>query len=315
LIYANLDLVGAYLLDLLLGDPQDWPHPVRIMGRGIVRAEKILWHGGKGDRWWGLVLWLLVVFPAYLIPWLLIQVLYNYFSLAAIIVSIMLVYWCLAVKDLAVEADRVKQALAEGDLEKARGCLALIVGRDTKGLEPEGIIRATVETVAENITDGIISPLFYALLGGAPLAMAYKAINTLDSMVGYKSEKYRDFGYFSAKADDVVNYIPARLSACFIALACLVLRRNPLSALITAIRDGGKHPSPNAGFSEAAVAGALDLRLGGPNYYYGMLVEKPYLGRHNNNPTIHNITEVIAIMHMTALLAVVTAFLFGLFWA
>ncbi|OGW17115.1 MAG: cobalamin biosynthesis protein CobD [Nitrospinae bacterium RIFCSPLOWO2_12_FULL_45_22] len=311
-MYPNLALTLAYLLDLILGDPRGWPHPVKIMGRGIGRAEKLLWHGGKGDRWWGLVLWLLIVLPAYFIPWWLIQMVYNYSSLGAIMVSIILIYWCLSVKGLAVEAGRVRQALEGGDLEKAKGYLALIVGRDPKRLEQEEIIRATVETVAENITDGIISPLFYAFIGGAPLAMAYKAVNTLDSMVGYKNEKYRYFGYFSAKADDIFNYIPARLSVFFIYLACLVLRKNPLSALITAIQDGKKHPSPNAGLPEAAVAGALGLRLGGPNFYQGILVEKPYLGRHNNTPTVNNIREVIKIMHTAALLAVIAACLINL---
>jgi adenosylcobinamide-phosphate synthase len=306
LTYPALNLASAYLLDLILGDPPGWPHPVKIIGGAIIRAEKILWHGGKGDRWWGVILWLLIVCPSYLIPLLIIQTAYNYSSLGGIIVSTVMIYWCLAVKDLALEAERVRKALAGADLKKARGYLALIVGRDTERLEEEGIIRATIETVAENITDGIISPLFYAFIGGAPLAMAYKAINTLDSMVGYKTEKYRDFGYFSARADDLFNYIPARLSVVFITLACLVLRKNPRSALITAIQDGKKHSSPNAGLPEAAIAGALGLRLGGPSYYQGIHVEKPSLGRHDHTPSTYHIKEVIRIMHITALLALTT---------
>jgi adenosylcobinamide-phosphate synthase len=298
-------LALAYLLDLCLGDPQGWFHPVRIIGRGVNWAEKILWQEGKRGRWWGLILWGSVILPTYFISVGIIKLISSFSSLASIIGSSIMLYWCLAVKDLALEARRVGQALAEEDIEKARQYLALIVGRDTKGLDQEGIIRAAVETVAENITDGVIAPIFYGFIGGAPLAMAYKAVNTLDSMVGYKDQRYYYFGYFSAKLDDLFNYLPARLALLLIPLACLILRKHPWNALVTGLQDGKKHPSPNAGLPEAAVAGALGLRLGGPNYYQGTLVNKPFLGHCHHPITKNNIEEAIKIMQITAFLSIV----------
>jgi len=172
----------------------------------------------------------------------------------------------------------VYRALKEDNLELARERVSRIVGRDTRDLDEEEIVRATIETISESTVDGIISPLFYAVLGGAPLAMAYKAVNTLDSMVGYKSEKYLQFGWFSAKLDDMVNYIPARISIVLIPIASLIVRQRGLMALKIIFRDGKKSPSPNAGIPEAGFAGALGIQLGGINFYQGVKEYRPILG-------------------------------------
>jgi len=300
----SLELFLAYLLDQGLGDPQRWPHPVRIIGRGITTMEEILWHQGREGLWRGVLLWFLIVSLTYGGSWLLIHLARHLSTLGDMVLSSVILYWCLAVKDLALEARRVERALKEGDMERARRELALIVGRDTQRLDQGGMIRATVETVAENITDGIISPIFYAVMGGPPLAMAYKAVNTLDSMLGYKNQRYRYFGYFSAKADDLANYIPARLAMVLITVACVILRKNPRRAMMTAIREGRKHPSPNAGLTEATMAGALGFRLGGPSHYQGQLVYKPFIGEELNPPAPEYIEEAIAIMQLTALLGI-----------
>jgi len=193
-------------------------------------------------------------------------------------VSTFFIFTALSTRTLGKEARSIYQSLKAGNIKEARKKLSLIVGRDTENLDKDEIVRATVETVAENSVDGIISPLFYAALGGAPLALAYKAVNTLDSMVGYKNEKYIYFGWFSAKLDDAANYIPARLSILLILLASFILRKRTSKALHTILRDGKKSPSPNAGIPEAGFAGALGIQLGGINYYQGKKVSKPILG-------------------------------------
>jgi adenosylcobinamide-phosphate synthase len=216
------------------------------------------------------------------------------------------------VKDLGVESLAVFNALNEGDLNKARTSLSRIVGRDTANLDEREIVRATVETVAENIVDGIISPLFYALLGGAPLAMAYKAVNTLDSMVGYKNKRYIHFGRAAAKIDDAANYIPARLSVVFLVMAGWVSGHDPVKTWNIAIRDGRKNASPNSGIPEAAVAGALGVRLGGLNCYDSIAVQKPYIGDDSNHLNKLHIKEAIKIAYITSALFVITGAV--LFW-
>jgi len=194
-------------------------------------------------------------------------------------VQVILIYYCLSARSLEKEAMAVALSLRCKNLTKARQQVAMIVGRDVEQLDDGGVARATFETVAENLVDGVISPLFFAALGGAPLAMAYKMINTLDSMVGYKNETYMEFGKVSARIDDAANFIPARLSVLVIGFAVQLLGGKGALAVQTARQDGARHSSPNAGYSEAAFAGALRVRLGGPNYYHGRLVKKPYIGQ------------------------------------
>jgi adenosylcobinamide-phosphate synthase len=195
-------------------------------------------------------------------------------------------------------------ALERGDIVKARRNLSRIVSRETQGLGPHEIIRATVESIAENIVDGIISPLFYAFLGGAPLALGYKAVNTLDSMVGYKDDRYRYFGWASARLDDLANFIPARISVVILSLASLILGKRGSCAFKIAIRDGGKNPSPNSGIPQAAMAGALEIQLGGLNIYKGKRVLKPKLGQDIQPLSLIHIKEALKIAYLSSFLMV-----------
>jgi adenosylcobinamide-phosphate synthase len=217
------------------------------------------------------------------------------------LLQIITIYYCVSIRSLRQAAMDVSQALYDVGLETARQKLAWIVGREVKDLSEDGISRAAVETVAENLVDGVISPLFFAAIGGAPLALAYKMINTLDSMVGYKNETYRLFGKTAARIDDVANFVPARLSVPVIALVSHILADRGKIAFKTAFREGRHHSSPNAGFSEAAFAGALAVKLGGPNMYHGKLVEKPYIGDGFESAHKQHIKSACELMMLSAI--------------
>ena len=291
-----LSIVLAYLLDLIFGDPRWLPHPVRGMGKLTEYLEKKLRGSISNQILSGAVLAITVVGLAYLGSFFAIRLAEQINRWAGFAISTVLIFTALSSRSLSKEARSVYQSLKSGSIKDARKKLSLIVGRDTQVLNEDEIIRATVETVAENSVDGIISPLFYAALGGAPLALAYKAINTLDSMIGYKNERYLYFGWFSAKLDDIANYIPARLSILLVPLASLILRKRPLNTLCTILRDGKKAPSPNAGIPEAAFAGALGIQLGGVNYYQGKKVSKPILGVEAKQREEEHIIEAIHLM-------------------
>lgn len=291
-----LSIVLAYLLDLIFGDPRWLPHPVRGMGKLTEYLEKKLRGSISNQILSGAVLAITVVGLAYLGSFFAIRLAEQINRWAGFAISTVLIFTTLSSRSLSKEARSVYQSLKSGSIKDARKKLSLIVGRDTQVLNQDEIIRATVETVAENSVDGIISPLFYAALGGAPLAIAYKAINTLDSMIGYKNERYLYFGWFSAKLDDIANYIPARLSILLVPLASLILRKRPLNTLCTILRDGKKSPSPNAGIPEAAFAGALGIQLGGVNYYQGKKVSKPILGVEAKQREEEHIIEAIHLM-------------------
>lgn len=291
-----LSIVLAYLLDLIFGDPRWLPHPVRGMGKLTEYLEKKLRGSISSQILSGAVLAITVVGLAYLGSFFAIRLAGQINRWAGFAISTVLIFTALSSRSLSKEARSVYQSLKSGSIKDARKKLSLIVGRDTQVLNEDEIIRATVETVAENSVDGIISPLFYAALGGAPLALAYKAINTLDSMIGYKNERYLYFGWFSAKLDDIANYIPARLSILLVPLASLILRKRLLNTLCTILRDGKKSPSPNAGIPEAAFAGALGIQLGGVNYYQGKKVSKPILGVEAKQREKEHIIEAIHLM-------------------
>ena len=286
----------AYLLDLIFGDPRWLPHPVRSMGKLTDYLEKKLRGSISSQILSGVVLATAVVGLAYLGSFFAIRLATQINRWAGFTLSTLLIFTALSTRSLGREARSVYHSLKSGNIKDARKKLSLIVGRDTQALNEDEIIRATVETVAENSVDGIISPLFYAAFGGAPLALAYKAINTLDSMVGYKNERYLYFGWFSAKLDDVANYIPARLSILLIPLASLILRKRTLNSLCTILRDGKKSPSPNAGIPEAGFAGALGIQLGGVNYYQGKRIFKPILGIEVKQRDEEHIIEAIHLM-------------------
>ena len=302
-----LSIYTGYALDLIIGDPYSFPHPVRYIGKLISIVEKQIrkiTSSDKGLKIAGFFLWFIVVGATFGITTLVLQ-LFKFNKLAYFIVNTILIYTTLATKCLKDESSKIYKVLKTGDLEKSRIQLSYIVGRDTKNLNEKGIVRATVETVAENTVDGIIAPLFYGFIGGAPLAMAYKAVNTLDSTVGYKNDKYYYLGFASAKIDDIANYIPARLGVILLPLGSLFTGFNFKDALKIGIRDRKNHKSPNCAFSEGAVAGALGIQLGGTNVYFGKEVYKPTIGDKTREIEIEDIVRTNKIMYSSSIISII----------
>ncbi len=306
------DLALACALDAMIGDPRSWPHPVRMMGRAVVLVERQIRSMCRTPRQLrvaGLALAVGLPLASYVAGWLLIWIgtyLHEWIGRA---IGIALAATTLAWRDLVDHAGEVVKALEGNVLPQARQAVSRIVGRDTETLSEPELVRATVETIAESTSDGIIAPLFYLALGGAPLALAYKAISTLDSMVGHKDEQYRDFGWASARLDDLANWVPARVTAYLIVLAAGLsagLGRMRESGRIL-LRDGHKHPSPNSGRPEAAMAGALSVQLGGINRYNGIAVERSLLGDANQCLAPHHVTQAGRLTALAYLLAVAGA--------
>lgn len=303
-----VDLLLAFLLDLAVGDPPRMPHPVVLLGRLISRLEALLRRFGGGpaaERLAGVILAVAVVGGTYLATAALLTWAGRLSALLERALQVWLVAASVAARGLAGAARAVYEPLVAGDLPAARRNLAMIVGRDTAALPPEEVLRGAVETVAENTVDGVVSPLFYALLGGAPLAMAFKAVSTLDSMVGYRNERYRWFGWASARLDDAANYLPARLTGLLMAVAARLLGLDARRALLVVRRDAAKHPSPNGGIPEAAVAGALGVRLGGLNYYDGRPSFRAHLGDALRPLAPADVLQAVRIMYITSALALV----------
>ncbi len=296
-----LILLAAGLADAVLGDPPRWPHLVRLMGRAVAAGEawlRPLARSAGGLRLAGGVLVLLVVGGFWLGGWLALKLAADLWPPLAWALALLLSFQCLAAGQLWQEANRVLIPLQQGDLQEARQRLAGLVGRDTDRLGPAGVARALVETVAENLNDGVIAPLFYLALGGPPLAMAYKAVNTLDSMVGYLNQRYRHFGRTAARLDDLAGWLPARLCALLMVAVCPLLGLSAGRAWQALRRDAAKHHSPNAGWPEAAAAGALGVRLGGPASYGGQTQDKPWLNPAGRNP---NPADVAACLRLLVL--------------
>jgi adenosylcobinamide-phosphate synthase len=295
---------AAFLLDLILGDPAYRFHPIRLIGNGLIAPlERSLRKWGQDGCAGGAVLAAGTLAVVVGIVWTA-DALLSMHPLLQWFFRLYILYSCIALKDLNVHVMRVQQALAGGDIETARGHLSWIVGRETSGLSEVQIAAACIETLAENVSDGVIAPLFYAAAGGAPAAIAYKAVNTLDSMVGYKTAAYRRIGRVSARLDDAANYIPARLSFLFILAAGRMFRKNGAAWRIAAA-NRRRHASPNAGYPEAAAAGVLNVRLGGPNEYHGETVEKPYVNETGNPPAQTDIEAARRIVFYAALIALV----------
>ena len=302
-----IGLICAYLLDFMLGDPE-WPlHPIRIIGKTVEYLEHIFRKIKKnilGEKVAGILLCAIVVISTYVITWSIIYLSYNVNVYFGISVTVLLAYTTLSIRSLGKAAQKVRNCLKDSDEDGARKKLSLIVGRDTIKLDRSEIIRATIETVAENTSDGIIAPIFYLILGGPPLGMVYKAVNTLDSMVGYKNERYLALGWASAKLDDIANYIPARITGILLIVAAVFLRKDWKRAYRTVKKDAKKHMSPNSGYPESAVAGALRLQLGGTNYYGGIPVRTALLGNKGGELSECNIGEVVSMMYLTSLLMI-----------
>lgn len=299
-------IVSGYILDLFFGDPRWMPHPVRLIGYSAKMLEPLFRRLFRVYlKLAGALFALLIVSSTWLIVFVIVRKVTILNNFTGFVLSIFLMYTSLSIKDLRDESLQVVYALESGNLELAREKLSFIVGRNTKNLSKQEILRATVETVAENIADGIIAPLFYAFIGGAPLALTYKAVNTLDSMVGYKNERYRDFGWASARLDDIVNFIPARISGVILPIASYMIGKNGSRALKIVFRDGRKNPSPNSGIPEAAIAGALGIQLGGLNFYNSVGIQKPYVGNNICNLEIKHVNESIKIAYISSVLFMV----------
>ena len=292
----------AYVLDLIFGDPQNVVHPVQVIGKIISAGEKVLLRK-KYKFLAGAVLNIFTVSITYTLMYLISKSVKI--SVFFMIIEIYLMYTIFSINSLAREGNRVYRILKEGDIEKARKDLSYLVSRDTETMDEKMIIRSTMETISENTVDGIVAPMFYMFLGGMPLAMAYKAINTLDSMVGYKNEKYMDFGKFSAKVDDAANFIPARITGILIVLASMILGYNYKNSLKIFIRDRKNHSSPNSAHSEASVAGALGVQFGGNVSYFGKEINKPTIGDKTKEFELEDIRKNIRIMYVTSFLSLV----------
>ena len=302
-----LSIYIGYIIDLIIGDPYSFPHPVIYIGKLIKCLENNIRKVFKKEKYLkfaGFILWFITVGLTYVLTYLIIK-LSKFNSITFLIVNSFIIYTTLATKCLKDEAIKIYNILKSGDIYESRKQLSYIVGRDTNSLNEAEIIRATVETVAENTVDGIISPMFYAFIGGAPLAMAYKAINTLDSMVGYKNDKYINLGFASAKIDDIANYIPARVCIIFMTIASLILRFNYKNCFKISIRDRKNHKSPNCAYPEGAVAGALGIQLGGTNIYFGKPVYKPTIGDKYREIEIEDIKKTNKIMYLSSILSLI----------
>ena len=294
----ELQLVLAVVLDLLLGDPRWVPHPVRGMGWLAVKAESVLRNLTLREEVAGASAALLVVAASVASAYGLIRVAALISPFAAETVGLVLIYTTVAARDLSRHAGEVARALGDGDLEEARRRTGMIVGRDTDQLDEAGVIRAAVESVAESIVDGVTAPVFFAAVFGPLGAVAYRAVNTLDSMFGYRNERYLHFGWASARLDDLANYIPARMTGPLICVAAFILRNSGRDAIRILFRDALNHPSPNAGLAEAAVAGALGVQLGGTSTYAGLRVLKPTIGDARVALGRAHIRAAVALMYL-----------------
>ncbi len=298
-----ISLMFSYIIDRWLGDPLWLPHPIVAIGKLISFLEKQIRKIAKSPQMLkigGVFLWLITVGAAYGITARLLAVALSIHFYLYLVLQIFIMWTGIAGKCLHDESQKVYRLVKDKKLEPARTQIGYLVGRDTTQLSFGEIIRATVETVAENTVDGITAPLFYAMIGGAPWMMAYKAINTLDSMVGYKNEKYKDLGFFSAKMDDLANFIPARITTVGFIFGAAIAGYDYRSAQKIAMRDHKNHKSPNAGWPEAATAGALGIQLGGANVYFGEIVEKPTIGDKYRELEAEDINKAGILMKKTA---------------
>jgi adenosylcobinamide-phosphate synthase len=307
-----IDFFAALLIDFIIGDPQGFPHPVRLMGTIIAFQEKAARKVSKSNtmlKICGAFIVLINLTISFFIPYYILRTLKGY-GIIFHIVNTYFLYTCFASGCLREEGMRIYRSLSEG-IDEARHKLSFIVGRDTKNLDEKEIIRATVETVAENTSDGVIAPMIFAMIGGAPLAFLYKMVNTMDSMLGYLNEKYRYIGFFPAKTDDVFNYLPSRITGALMCTAS-IFRFNVSNGFKIMIRDRKNHKSPNCAYPEGAVAGLLEIQLGGENVYFGETMKKPKIGDRIRELERNDIKRVIEIMYRSEiLLALIYFVLFG----
>lgn len=310
--YTLISITLGFILDLILGDPHSFPHPVRLIGSLITKLESVLRkraQNSKSEWYAGGILVFFILLLSTGIPIIILSIAYWIHPYLMVFIESIFCYQLLATKSLKVESMKVYSSLQKGDIEEARYNVSMIVGRDTKNLTEEGIAKAAVETVAENTSDGSIAPLLFLFIGGAPLGFFYKAVNTMDSMIGYKNDKYLYFGRAAAKLDDILNYIPARISSYFMIFTALLLKLDWSNAFRIYKRDRYNHASPNSAHTESVCAGALNIRLAGDAYYFGKLYKKPYIGDEGRKITYEDIRKANQLLYGTALLAFILFFI------
>ena len=315
--FLGAKFLTVVLFDVLLGDPRWFPHPVRLMGGVIQRVEKVIFalcHGPCTRKLGGVVLALVLPYGCYVLVRELIWYMDSLNEVLGILIWLIFGYTTLAARDLWVHGMAVYQALTKHGLSESRVAVSQLVGRDTKYLSEPDVVRATIESIAENTSDGFVAPLFYLALGGPPLAMAYKAVNTLDSMIGHRNVRYRDVGWASARLDDVVNWAPARLTAVGMSLAAALQLRRGKASWGICWRDAKKHLSPNSGWPEAAMAGALGLRLGGVNEYAGVVEDRAALGDPVWPLTSSQIPKALKLMGLTSIFLVAMFLMMVMVW-
>jgi adenosylcobinamide-phosphate synthase len=297
-------IATALAIDLVLGDPAWMPHPVRLIGAAISFGERVLWHGDpRRDLRGGAALAIVTIALMAFCTWAIIAIAHTVARPLAAITAIVIAWTTLALRGLDDTAHSVEGALVANDEAGARRALPALVGRDPDALDRSAIIRATVESVAENTSDGVIAPLFFLFLGGPVAAMAYKAINTLDSMIGYRDDRYLYFGRWAARIDDVANYFPARLTALCIVVAARFVTGRASQAWTVCQADARRHASPNAGFPEAAAAGALGIQLGGDAIYGGEIEHRAAMGFADRLPHVADITAMRSMMRIATAVA------------
>jgi len=309
MLYTLIAVIIGFVLDMLLGDPQQWPHPIRWIGREIAFLEKKLreWFliSPKGERLAGLLLVILVAVTALAVPFIILRLTYRIHPIIGVAVESWLCYRMLAVRSLRDESMKVYRALKDSTIERARYAVSMIVGRDTDALDEEGVAKAAVETVAENTADGCIAPLFYMMIFGACGGFVYKAVNTMDSMVGYKNERWKRFGTCAARLDDVLNYLPSRLCALLMIVSCIGTPFSGSDARRIWKRDRRNHASPNSAQSESAMAGALGVQLAGDASYFGEIVHKPTIGDAKRPIEAEDIVRANRLLYRTAFAALI----------
>lgn len=294
-----ISLLIGYVLDLIVGDPEKLPHPIRLYGNTIAKGEKFL-NKDNFKFWKGMLLALLLCSASFLFFYYLQKSLLETHPFLYIVSASIFVFYGLANKGLIKEGRKVFTVLQFQGLEAGREQLSRIVGRDTLNLTPKQIRIAVLETMSENLSDGVIAPLFYFAIAGVPGIMTYKMINTLDSMLGYRNERYEQFGKFAARLDDIANFIPSRLTAFLMVIVSMSSR-----AFMFIFKYGNQHKSPNSGYPEAALAGVMDIRFGGPNIYHGILVDKPFIGNNDREIANEEIQTAARINHLTCLLMII----------
>ena len=317
MIYHLTAFVIGFVLDQIIGDPMNFPHPIRLIGRLISFFDKRLLGDISGKRnpgkekAKGFMMCLLMVAITLCVVGAVMVTVYRISPFLGGTVEAILTCYCLAAKSLKAESMKVYRALKEGTLEDARKAVSMIVGRDTESLDEKAVVRAAVETVAENTSDGVIAPLIYTFIGGPVLGLLYKAINTMDSMAGYHNDRNENFGFAAAKLDDIVNFLPSRISACFMILAAFLGGKEFFGkeALRIFKRDRYNHKSPNSAQTESVCAGALGVRLAGDSSYFGKVVHKPYIGDAQREVETEDIPRGCKLMNMTCILTLI--FLMG----